>query len=259
MVEVGLVVEDQARVDRPVEDVGEQFGDVDAGGAGPASPADVAEEGALEGDLAVGYAHDADRRARPGDGEGGGDRLGGAHALEGGVDADAAGELQTARGRVASLFDDVGGAELPGQLLAGGVSAEGDDPLGAEPLGGEDGGKSDRTVADDGDRVALVTPALTAAWWPVHITSDRASRERRVSSEWPWRRDRDQRAAGQRDAHGFALAAVDLAVAEEPPWRQLMVEPVWQLGQVMSLKMNGAITRSPTRPVTSAPSPRRRR
>ena len=30
-----------------------------------------------------------------------------------------------------------------------------------------------------------VTPALTAAWWPVDITSDSVSSERRVSSVWP--------------------------------------------------------------------------
>ena len=29
------------------------------------------------------------------------------------------------------------------------------------------------------------TPALTAAWCPVHMTSDSASSERIVSSEWP--------------------------------------------------------------------------
>ena len=47
------------------------------------------------------------------------DRLRGADALQRGVDADAAGQLQDGVDRlVAAGLDDVGGAELAGQLLA---------------------------------------------------------------------------------------------------------------------------------------------
>ena len=55
---------------------------------------------------------------------------------------------------VAALLDDVGGAELAGQLLAVGVAAHRDDPLGAELLGGEDAEQADRAVADDRDGLA---------------------------------------------------------------------------------------------------------
>ena len=55
---------------------------------------------------------------------------------------------------VAALVDDVGGAELAGELLPVGVAAHGDDPLGAELLGGEDAEQADRAVADDGDGLA---------------------------------------------------------------------------------------------------------
>ena len=55
---------------------------------------------------------------------------------------------------VAALGDDVGGAELAGELLAGLVAAHGDDPLGAELLGGEHAEQPDRAVADDGDGLA---------------------------------------------------------------------------------------------------------
>ena len=55
---------------------------------------------------------------------------------------------------VAALFDDVGGAELAGQLLAGLVAAHDDDPLGAELAGGEHAEEADGAVTDDGDGLA---------------------------------------------------------------------------------------------------------
>jgi hypothetical protein len=57
-------------------------------------------------------------------------------------------------GLVAALGDDVGRAELLGQLLAVGVPGQGDDALCAETLGGEHAGEPDGAVADDRDRLA---------------------------------------------------------------------------------------------------------
>ena len=55
---------------------------------------------------------------------------------------------------VAALGDDVGGAEVEGQLLPGLVPAHRDDPLGAELARGEDAQQADRAVADHGDGLA---------------------------------------------------------------------------------------------------------
>src|SRR5215208_375294 len=71
------------------------------------------------------------------------------------VDADAAGQLLGLLDRlVAALGDDVGRAELRGQLLAAGVPGQGDDALCAETLGGEHAGEPDGSVADDRDGLA---------------------------------------------------------------------------------------------------------
>ena len=65
---------------------------------------------------------------------------------------------------VAAGLDDVGGAELAGQLLPARMTAERDDALGAEPLRGQHGGQADGAVPDDRHRVALARPRrLTAA------------------------------------------------------------------------------------------------
>src|SRR4051794_6813071 len=86
-VEVGLVVEHEAGIDRSGEDVVEELGDVDASRGRTAAPADVAEERLVERHGAVGDADDADRGAGPRDRGGGLDRLLRADALEGGIDA----------------------------------------------------------------------------------------------------------------------------------------------------------------------------
>ena len=71
-------------------------------------------------------ADDADGRTGAGDGERRGHRLPGADALEGGVDADAVGQLEhRSDGVVAPLGQDVGGAELEGDLLADGIAGSG--------------------------------------------------------------------------------------------------------------------------------------
>ena len=107
MVQVGLVVEEAARVDGTIEDIAEQFGDVAPGGGRAAAPAGVAEERPDEGHPAVRDADDADDRAGPGNGEGRGYGLGGADALERGVGADTAGELEDGLiGFLAACLDD---------------------------------------------------------------------------------------------------------------------------------------------------------
>ena len=79
----------------------------------------------------------------------------GADALQHGVDAVAAGELEDALDRLlAALGDDVGGAELARERDAVRVAAHDDDLLGAEALGGDHAAQPDGAVADDGHRVA---------------------------------------------------------------------------------------------------------
>ena len=58
------------------------------------------------------------------------------------------------------------------------------------------------------------TPAQTAAWWPVAITSESVSSEREHLVGVPGARDRDERAVGERDAHRLALAAVAVGRVE---------------------------------------------
>ena len=99
------------------------------------------------------------RGAGPGDGERGRDGLLGADALQRRVGADAAGQVEhRLGGLLAAGLDDVGGAELAGDLLPVSVAAERDDALGAEPLGGQHGAQADGPVPDHRDRVALASP-----------------------------------------------------------------------------------------------------
>ncbi len=75
--------------------------------------------------------------------------MAGSDALQGGVGARTVGQvLDPGHGVVAAFGDDVGGAELAGELLAWTVGALGDDPLGADGGRGQD---ADGAVADDGD------------------------------------------------------------------------------------------------------------
>jgi len=91
----------------------------------PAVEVDVREEQALavEGDV-VGDADVADEAAGAGDADRLLHRLLGADALEGGVDADAPGQLLDGGDAVgAALGDDVGRPVFAGELLARGVAA----------------------------------------------------------------------------------------------------------------------------------------
>ena len=77
---------------------------------------------------------------------------------------------------LAALGDDVGGAELPGDRLAGLVPRHRDHPLGAQLGRGQDAAQADRAVADDDRRAArLARRPTTAACQPVAITSESVS------------------------------------------------------------------------------------
>ena len=88
--------------------------------------------------------------------------------------------------------------------------------LGAEAMGGEDGGEPDGAVADDGDGVALLHAGADRG--VVAGRHDVGEGEERPEHGVVVARARDghEGAAGERDADRFALAAVDLAVAEGP-------------------------------------------
>jgi hypothetical protein len=119
---------------------------------------------------------------------------------------------------VAAFGEDVRGTELAGDLLADRVAAQSDDPLGAQSHRCEHGGESDRTVADYGDGVALVDAAAHRGVMPGahHVGQREQGPQRlvRVTRRQPG--DLDEAASRQRDANRFALAAVDLAIAERP-------------------------------------------
>jgi hypothetical protein len=73
------------------------------------------------------------------------------HALKYGVHTDTAGQVTDALDRLlAALADDVGGAELSGELGALGVAAHDDDLLDPQSLGGDHAAQPDGAVADDG-------------------------------------------------------------------------------------------------------------
>ena len=138
-----------------------------------------------------------------------------ADALEHGVSAEAAGELaHTFDGLVAALADDVGGAERAPERDPVGMPAEQDDLLGAEALGGDDAAEPDGAVADDRSGRARRHPRgerrmVTRS----HHVGERQQRrhERVVLAD----RQHDERAVRERDAHRFALRAVDAVPAPE--------------------------------------------
>ena len=144
-------------------------------------------------------------------GAGGADRLQhrllGADGLDDGVGAEAAGQLlDLPYAVVAALGDDVGGAELEGELLAGLVPAHGDDPLRAELLGRQDTEQADRAVTDDRDGLAGSglggdggEPAGAQ-----YVGRGEQTRDQVVVRQ---ARGGDERAVGQRDPQPFGLGA----------------------------------------------------
>ena len=174
----------------------------------------------------LGHADAADRTAGPCDLERGDDRLLEPDALEHRVRAEPAGQLADALDRlVAALADDVGGAELLSERDALGVVAEQDDLLGAEPLRGDHAAEADGAVADDGDRLAGRDPGRDGGVVAgSHHVGQRQQRghERVVLAD----RQRDEGAVCLRDAHGFALAAVDVVEAVAAAVQACALQPL---------------------------------
>ena len=88
------------------------------------------------------------------------------------------------------------------------------------------------------------TPAQTAAWWPVAITSVSVSSERIVSSELPdpGTGTRVPSASGTRTASPWPPSPF---IGKKPPATHADVTPWRQCGHVPSLKANGETTKSP--------------
>src|SRR3954447_4178041 len=146
-------VEDLARVDGPAGDQLDQLGQEAAHRGGAAVQVHSGEEQLVTGQgHVVGDPDVADVPTGAGGADGLHHRLLGADGLDDRVRAQAVGELlDLGYSLVAAGGDDVGRAELPGQLLPGLVPAEGDDPLGTQLLGGEHAEQADGAVTDDGD------------------------------------------------------------------------------------------------------------
>ena len=107
-----------------VPDEVDELGEEPAHRCGAAVEVGVAEEQLVAGEVAVGDADVADVPAGSYRGDGLHHRFAGADGLDDRVGAESAGEvLDPCRALVAAFFDDVGGAELAGQLLAWLVSA----------------------------------------------------------------------------------------------------------------------------------------
>src|SRR3954453_2454662 len=209
-VEVGLVVEHTPRVDAAFEHVVERFRDVGARRGGTTQDALRPVEQLRRRELdSVRDADVADHGARSRNRERGLHRLASADAFERRVDADAAGECHDGLGHLlAAPFDEVGGAELLRQRLRAGVAAEGDYALGTEPLDGQDARDPDRAVADDRDRLASLDAradgGVMAGGQHVRERQERVQHLVRMAGA----RHRHERAVGERDAYGLALAAV---------------------------------------------------
>src|SRR5438093_1923578 len=95
------------------------------------------------------------------------------------------------------------------------MTAEDDDLLGAEPAGGDHAAQADGTVSNDGDGLARADPGSEGrvVAGSHHIRKREKRRDQRVvGADW---KD-DERPVRLRNAHRFALAAVD-AVAGPPP------------------------------------------
>ena len=105
---------------------------------------------------------------------------------------------------VAALLDDVGRAELAGKLLARLVTAHGDDPVRAELLGGKHAEQPDRTVTDDGDRLARAGLGGdgTEPAGAEHVGCGEQARDEVVGRDV---RGGHQRAVGERDAKALGL------------------------------------------------------
>jgi hypothetical protein len=94
------------------------------------------------------------------------------------------------------------------------VSTEHSDPLCAEAARGDDAAKAYGAVADHSDNLARThSGRARSVVTGAHDVGKR--QQRRHQSVISTNRKRDQRAVGKGDAHGFALAAIELSAT--PP------------------------------------------
>src|SRR6478672_10130115 len=255
-VEVGFVVECASGVDATLENIVEQVGDVPAHRGDAAPQPDVSEDHRVDRHLdVVGRADCAHDRAGTCDRKRGRHRLAGTNALERGVDPDPVCHLHD--GLVcllAALSEDVGGAELAGNSLASRVRLR---AMILSAPSREEARMAQSPTAPSPITATTspgLTPALTAAWWPVHMTSERLASERSVSPACPEPGTRTSVASAKGTRTASPCPPSTPWFPNEPPWAQFDGHPARQCGQVPSQNVNGAITRSPREtPRTSDP------
>jgi hypothetical protein len=129
---------------------------------------------------------------------------------------------------VTAFGDDVGGAELAGQLLSWLVSAHGDDPRGAHPGSGQHTEQPDGAVTDDGDghsRLHVGGDGGEPAG-PHHIRQGEQAGDEGVVR---LAGGGDEGAVGERDAEQSAWAPQTSSRCWQEGWN-----PAWQFGQVLS-------------------------
>ena len=125
---------------------------------------------------------------------------------------------------VPAFAHDICCAEIARQRDSVGVSTEHDDLLGAEPAGGDHAAESNRAVAHDRDALSGSHSSRERGVMsgPHHIRQRQQRwHQRRVVSD----RQGDQRAVGERHAHGFALTAIMLRPTPPPTVHTRRLEP----------------------------------
>ncbi len=155
------------------------------------------------------HADAADGAARPRDPHRGLKSFLETNALEHRVRALSPGQLAHPLDRLsAALGDDVGGAELAGQVGALLVAAEDDDALGAEAPGGDHAADADGAVADHGGGDAGTHPRRDGGvvTGPHHVGKGQKRRHQRVVGP---DRELDQGPVRLRDADRLGLPAAD--------------------------------------------------
>ena len=161
---------------------------------------------------------------------------------------------------LAALGDHAGRAERARQRLPVGVAGHDHHLLGAEATGRDHRALADRAVADDDHRRARADAGRHGRVVPGahHVREGQQAGDLGVVGAAG---DRHQRAVGQRDPHGLALAAVDgvpdrVAVAPEAALRRRRsAARGGSARRCRQLVTNGAMTKSPDAPrSTSAPT-----
>jgi hypothetical protein len=120
---------------------------------------------------------------------------------------------------VAAFGDDVGGAEFQGELLPRVVPAHGGDALGTELLGREHTQQPDRSVTDNGDRLALSGPGgLGREPSGAHVSEAVSRLGIRSSSGMPGVATRVPSASGMRNRSACAPLALTHSRCTQEVW-----------------------------------------